>query len=112
MDDSRSWDVRMVSVLSCQLIDDNERTLILKMFYHRFKLLLHDPVNGSDEDHDSEDVIRNNALERGVLALPGTVFLPNKAKTTYVRASFSILDEEDVNEALSRLRDAILDARK
>lgn len=46
-----------------------------------------------------------------MLALPGTVFLPSGGKTAYVRASFSLLDIGDVDEALKRLREAIIDAR-
>lgn len=75
----------------------------------RFKLLIR-PGSESDEG-DSESIIRNNAVERGVLALPGTVFLPNGRKTAYVRASFSLLTPEEVDEAVKRLRDVILDAR-
>ena len=63
------------------------------------------------EDGDSEAVIKTKAFEKGVLALPGTVFLPNMSKTAYVRASFSLIDAEDVDKAIRRLRDAILDAR-
>ena len=70
-----------------------------------FKLLL-------GEEGDSLDLIRNKAFEKGVLALPGTVFLPNGRKTAYVRASFSLLSEEDMNEGLRRLRATILEARK
>ena len=44
-----------------------------------------------DGDGDSDHVIRTHALERGVLALPGTVFYPNQRKTAYVRVSFSVL---------------------
>lgn len=78
-------------------------------FRHRFKLLLN--PNHSIEDGDSETVIKTKAFEKGVLALPGTVFLPNGTKTAYVRASFSLVEEEDVDMAIQRLRDAILDAR-
>lgn len=60
---------------------------------------------------DSQAVIRDKAVERGVLALPGTVFLPNGRKTAYVRASFSLLDEVDVDEALNRLGKVVQDAR-
>ena len=74
----------------------------------RFKLLLNP---NSIEDGDSEAVIKTKAFEKGVLALPGTVFSPNGLKTAYVRASFSLTDEEDVDKAIQRLRDAILDAR-
>ena len=67
--------------------------------------------NNSTDDGDSEAVIRTKAFEKGVLALPGTVFLPNGTKTAYVRASFSLTEEKDVDKAIQRLRDAILDAR-
>lgn len=72
----------------------------------RFKLLL-----GTDEG-DSESLVRTKALENGVLALPGTVFLPSGRKTAYVRAAFSLLDGDDVDEALKRLRQVIIDARR
>ena len=64
-----------------------------------------------DDDGDSEAVIKTKAFEKGVLALPGTVFLPNGTKTAYVRASFSLTEEKDVDKAIQRLRDTILDAR-
>ena len=63
------------------------------------------------EEGDSNSVIRTTALERGVLALPGAVFYPNGRKSAYVRASFSQLEPQDVDEALKRLRGAILDSR-
>ncbi|PCH42123.1 PLP-dependent transferase [Wolfiporia cocos MD-104 SS10] len=81
-----------------------------------FKLLLSDPsapdAAADASDHDSEDIIRRKAFERGVLALPGTTFYPSGAKTAYVRASFSLLPPEQVDEALRRLRETILDARR
>ena len=77
--------------------------------FRRFKLLLSD--DPSDEG-DSKAVIETTAFNRGVLALPGTAFLPNGRKTAYVRASFSLTPEEDVDVAIGRLRDAILDAKK
>ena len=67
--------------------------------------------NNSTEEGDSEAVIETKAFEKGVLALPGTVFLPNGTKTAYVRASFSLTEEKDVDNAIQRLRDTILDAR-
>ncbi|TFK36666.1 PLP-dependent transferase [Crucibulum laeve] len=75
-----------------------------------FKLLL-SATAAAEEDGDSEAVIQTTAFNRGVLALPGTVFLPNGRKTAYVRAAFSLTGEEDVDRAVQRLREAILDAR-
>ncbi len=46
-----------------------------------------------------------------MLALPGTVFLPNGGQTPYVRAAFSLLDETDVEEAIQRLRAVVLEER-
>jgi len=74
------------------------------MFYW-FKLLL------PGDEPDSQELIAAKAIEKNVLALPGTVFLPSGQKTAFVRCSFSILDEEMVNEALRRLREVILEAR-
>ncbi|THH16877.1 hypothetical protein EW146_g3850 [Bondarzewia mesenterica] len=73
-----------------------------------FKLLLSDDPN---VEANSSDLISNQALEGGVLALPGTVFIPNGAKTAHIRAAFSLLDEKDVDEALRRLRLVILKER-
>ncbi|KZT01535.1 PLP-dependent transferase [Laetiporus sulphureus 93-53] len=77
-----------------------------------FKLLLSEPGAGQDVEDDSEDLIRTIALKRGVLALPGTTFYPSGRRTAYVRASFSLLPAEEVDEALRRLRRVVLDARK
>jgi tryptophan aminotransferase len=56
--------------------------------------------------------VRGQALEKGVLALPGTVFLPDGRNTAYVRASFSLIDEEDAEEACRRLAETVREARK
>lgn len=78
---------------------------------NRFKLILNDPLKPGVHEEDSETVIRTKALEKGVLALPGTSFLPNGGKTAYVRASFSLLEEDQVEEALRRLKVTLLEAR-
>jgi hypothetical protein len=49
--------------------------------------------------------------ERGGLALPGTVFLPNSRKTAYVRASFSLLEEAEVEQPFRRPADMVHEAR-
>lgn len=74
-----------------------------------FKLLLNPNDDGSE--CDSADLIRTKALENGVLALPGTAFLPNGRLSAYVRASFSLNPEEEIDEALKRLGETILQAR-
>lgn len=70
----------------------------------RFKLV----IPGAE---DSSQVVRTQAVARGVLALPGTVFLPDGRASAYVRAAFSLLSEQEVDEAMRRLRATILDAR-
>jgi len=76
---------------------------------YRFKLDL--PSGDNLKASDSESAIRITAFEKGVLALPGKVFLPNGNKTAYVRAAFSLSPEEDVYEGLKRLRMAIDEVR-
>ncbi|KAJ4470463.1 PLP-dependent transferase [Lentinula aciculospora] len=61
--------------------------------------------------HDSRTLIETHAIANGVLALPGTVFLPNGFKTPYVRASFGLLRDEEVAEAMKRLRKTVLEVR-
>ncbi|KAL0576837.1 hypothetical protein V5O48_005134 [Marasmius crinis-equi] len=60
---------------------------------------------------DSNAIIRSKAFENGVLALPGTVFLPKGGTTPYVRAAFSLLTPEDVDKAVERLAKTVKDAR-
>ncbi|KAN0092921.1 Pyridoxal phosphate-dependent transferase [Tylopilus felleus] len=73
-----------------------------------FKLLINSDPN---EEGDSKELIQTKAYANGVLALPGAVFLPNGRKTPYVRAAFSLNTEEQVNEALRRLREVLIRER-
>ncbi|KAF5335652.1 hypothetical protein D9757_015419 [Collybiopsis confluens] len=77
-----------------------------------FKLLVNPPSSlvGQHEE-DSKALIETHAFANGVLALPGTVFSPNGSKSGYVRASFSLLDEEQVEETMKRLRKTVLEVR-
>ncbi|KAF9077925.1 pyridoxal phosphate-dependent transferase [Rhodocollybia butyracea] len=78
-----------------------------------FKLLVEDPSTAAaDQEGDSRALIETHAYANGVLALPGTVFLPNGSKTAYVRASFSLLSEDQVVEAIKRLRKTVLEVRR
>ncbi|KAG9077321.1 hypothetical protein FRC06_008982 [Ceratobasidium sp. 370] len=56
---------------------------------------------------DSFQLIRTEALAKGVLAVPGTTFYPSGRKSAYVRAAFSVLEEEEVDEALRRLAEVV-----
>lgn len=78
---------------------------LIKFLLLRFKLLL-PPSEGAPEGN-SEALIRQKAVEAGVLALPGTSFFISGKPTPYVRASFSLLPEKDVDEALRRLAEVV-----
>ncbi|KZT53519.1 PLP-dependent transferase [Calocera cornea HHB12733] len=70
-----------------------------------FKLLL-PPAPGAPEG-DSNVLIAEKAFKNGVLALPGTAFFPKAQPTPYVRAAFSLLTEEEADEALRRLAETV-----
>ncbi|KAF8322648.1 TdiD protein [Clavulina sp. PMI_390] len=77
-----------------------------------FKLKIPPPVDDlTATEGDSHDLIRNKAFANGVLALPGTVFFASGKRTAYVRASFSVLNDEDTDEALRRLGEVVKQAR-
>ena len=74
-------------------------------------LRLNLPPSGPDDvEGDSFALISDKAQKAGVLAVPGVAFVPDGSKSCYVRTSFSIIAEEDVEEAFRRLRDVVLDA--
>lgn len=62
-------------------------------------------------DDDSAQLIREIAVRRGVLAVPGVGFSPTKSKSTYARCSFSLVTEAEADEAIRRLAEAIREAR-
>ncbi|KAG8863092.1 hypothetical protein FRB96_009272 [Tulasnella sp. 330] len=70
-----------------------------------FKLNLRSS-NGSEEG-DSNALIAQRAVAKGVLAIPGTSFFPNGRTSAYVRASFSTIALDDVDEALRRLAEVV-----
>ncbi|PWN53397.1 PLP-dependent transferase [Violaceomyces palustris] len=70
------------------------------------------PSAEGDDQGDSFALISERAKAAGVLAVPGMAFMPRGDKTCYVRTSFSLIEEENVEEAFQRLRGVILDAWK
>ncbi|KAJ9115906.1 hypothetical protein QFC22_005049 [Naganishia vaughanmartiniae] len=60
---------------------------------------------------DTYDLVMNNALAKGVLAIPGFAFMPNGGKTSFVRASFSIVDMGDAEKGFKALGEAIREMR-
>ncbi|THH06381.1 hypothetical protein EW145_g4121 [Phellinidium pouzarii] len=75
------------------------------------KLLLADPTDPSAPAGDSTTVLQT-ALAHGVVVLPGVAFMPDGQKTPYIRASFSQLDDNMVEESVKRLASAILETRR
>ena len=61
---------------------------------------------------DSFAAIRKKAVEKGVLAVPGTSFMPSGSRSAYVRVSFSLATEEQADEGFRRLREVIEDVRQ
>lgn len=61
---------------------------------------------------DSFELIREKAMAKGVLAVPGKAFYPNPRISPHVRASFSIVDlEEDADIGFQKLAEAIREKR-
>ncbi|EPQ31880.1 uncharacterized protein PFL1_00079 [Pseudozyma flocculosa PF-1] len=76
------------------------------------KLNLPPTSDREGDEGDSFALISDKAKAAGVLAVPGMAFLPDGRQTCYVRTSFSVIREEDVEEAFVRLRNVVLDAWK
>ncbi|KAJ6583625.1 pyridoxal phosphate-dependent transferase [Mycena vulgaris] len=81
-------------------------TPVAGMFLY-IKLLVHP----DGRDADSAALMMGKAVAKGVLAVPGTAFMPLGATTAYVRVSFSLIEEAETEEACRRLREVILEAR-
>lgn len=52
---------------------------------------------------DSFEVMVKNSLEFGILAIPGVAFVPNARRTGYLRVSYSLVPECDIDEACRRI---------
>lgn len=62
---------------------------------------------------DSYQLIRNEALAKGVLAVPGAAFYPSGRASAHVRVSFSVIDlDTEAPEGFRRLAEAIRSKRK
>ena len=51
---------------------------------------------------DAEKLIKERALAQKVLLVPGGAFSPSGAKSSFVRASFSVATDEQMDEAMRR----------
>ncbi|KAJ7485806.1 pyridoxal phosphate-dependent transferase [Mycena latifolia] len=81
-------------------------TPVAGMFLY-IKLLVHPDGRPAD----AHALVTEKAVARGVLAVPGTAFMPGGGATPFVRVSFSLIEEGKAEEACRRLRDVILEAR-
>ena len=63
------------------------------------------------EPADSFALIRTEAVEKGIVAVPGVAFMPSGSTSDHVRVSFSLISEADADEAMRRLKEVILDAQ-
>ncbi|KAJ3316803.1 hypothetical protein HDU76_001541 [Blyttiomyces sp. JEL0837] len=61
-------------------------------------------LNGTD---DSSALVKNKAVEKKVLLVPGFEFFPNPRTTSYVRSSFSTATPQEMDTALQRLADLV-----
>lgn len=61
---------------------------------------------------DSKSLIKERAIEKKVLLLPGAEFLPNGGVSSFVRASFSTASPEQMEEAIKRLSLLLISERK
>lgn len=56
---------------------------------------------------DSFELMEQGALQNRVLALPGGAFFVNGAKISHVRISFSLIAEDQMDDACARLADLV-----
>ena len=62
---------------------------------------------------DSEKLIMENAAQKQVMLMPGSVFMPNhRTPCPYVRAAFSVPTPEEVDLAIQRLAEVLKEAQK
>ncbi|KAJ7732410.1 pyridoxal phosphate-dependent transferase [Mycena metata] len=81
-------------------------TPVAGMFLY-IKLLVH----ASNPDADCWELISTKAVAKGILAVAGRAFMPLRGPTPFARISFSIVEEDEADEACRRLREVILEAR-
>ncbi|KAL2270583.1 hypothetical protein VTJ83DRAFT_2767 [Remersonia thermophila] len=53
--------------------------------------------------HDSFDLLSKKGIEQRILAIPGMAFLPNMRAACQLRASYSLVSEEQIDEACRRI---------
>jgi len=75
-------------------------------------LYIHLHLHEDGTEGDSFAVIREKAVAKGFLAVPGTSFMPSGSKSAAVRVSFSLATEDQAEEGFRRLRLVVDDVRQ
>ncbi|KAE8214844.1 hypothetical protein CF327_g1808 [Tilletia walkeri] len=70
------------------------------------------PPTDASPEGDSFALISEKARDNLVLALPGASFIPGNGKSCYVRMSFSMVPEDQIELGLTRLRKTLEEAWK
>lgn len=52
---------------------------------------------------DSSELLGKQEMGKGILAIPGVAFMPGNEKVCHIRASYSLIPEEDMDEACARI---------
>lgn len=100
---TRGRDVRLVGPIRSPA--RNKRLGVTLDLSTRFKLKLRSTDDAPEGDSNS--LIAQQAVAKGVLAIPGSSFFPNDRKSAYVRASFSLSTAEEIDEGLRRLAEVV-----
>lgn len=61
---------------------------------------------------DTSDLISTRAVEKKVLFVPGAEFLPISGPSSHVRASYSVASVSDMDTAISRLRELLIEEKR
>lgn len=70
------------------------------------------PPTHTSQEGDSFALINEKARAKLILAVPGMSFCPDKAISCYVRTSFSLIPDDEIEEGFKRLREVVQDAWK
>lgn len=106
----KTWQNGTYRMLGCLFGESSSHHLKTIIYSHYLiRLKLHIPPS-SDGISDTNIIIRENALEAGVLALPGIAASPTGTKGPFCRISFSLLKDGEANEACRRLATVVREA--
>ncbi|KDN46146.1 PLP-dependent transferase [Tilletiaria anomala UBC 951] len=76
------------------------------------KLKLPPSTKDGSNEGSAKELVEGRARAKGFLAVPGVGFLPGVKSSPYVRTSFSVVPEDQIEEGFKRLRESIEEAWK